>query len=92
MDALADGLEDLDVDGGGAAIVAVVFTGDGFGDARDDVAGVESEYGGVCVDVVWMEDLWEGKRLENRRGEMAREWVFIRTGQRCESVGSWAVW
>lgn len=115
MDALADGLEDLDVDGGCAAVVAVVVgvgvrrgvdgagafgggegAGGGAGDARDDVAGVEGEDGGVRVDGVWVEDGGVFERGEDGGGEVGGEGVFVgaaedtvRTRRREGARGEW---
>lgn len=72
MDALADGLQNLYVDGSGTAIVAIVLvTYDairtlgfregqgGFCDAWNNVARVKGKYGRVYVDIVRIKDFWE---------------------------------
>lgn len=95
MDALADSLENLDVDGGSTAIVAVVLVriavdgavralgskGQGCRPcyAWHDVADVEGKDGGVCVDIIWIKDLWEHERLQNGCGKIARKRIFVRT-------------
>jgi len=99
MDTLADSLQNLDVDGGSTAIVAIVLVcvvmGDAmwsFGcregecgtsrDARNDVARVKRKYGGVDVDIVWIQDGWEGERFQNGVWKVGRERIFVRTGMR----------
>lgn len=48
-------------------------------DARDDGAGVEREYGGVGVNVVWVEDFGEINGWEDGVGQAIGERVLVWT-------------
>jgi hypothetical protein len=55
---------------------------------RDDLTGIKRENGGVRIDGVWIQDLWNVDWLEDGFWKVRSEWVFIGTAGNANRVVS----